>query len=1443
VCFASALVLLGRAIALPSDFEITPFVGGLRDPATMAFAPDGRLVVGERITGKLRVITASGQVLAVPFLTLDVPPVRHRSGGLRGFAFDPAFPAQPYVYVFYTKQFADSVRHNRVSRFTVSAGDPNLADAASEVVLLELPFNSSALGSSGSHNGGAVMFGGDGKLYVTTGDGWNASNGYGAGDTVQSLSTFTGKIFRINPDGSIPTDNPFYTQATGDYRAIYALGFRNPYSAAVHPVTGEIFVFDVGTANGGNKDHVFKVGAGENYSHDGYGGIGTQTGTWAKIGTSIASGGAWYFGNQFPAAYQGRLFVTAWKKGLKTIASVTDTTVADFASADVNDQGPVYPCVGPDGSLYFLESTYETSDGRIYKLSYTNLNRAPTPTISPNGGSFADMVSVALGGTAVRYTLDGSNPSAVSPLYSAPVPLVSSATLKARSFKSGFDPSDVASAVFDVQPSSPPLFTNTIPSIAQLAERFVHTATASGLPTPTFSLDAGPLGMTVNATTGEIFWVPNLSGDVLVTLRASNGIAHDAAQSITLTVGNFLAAANPDPGLLTQGGVRYSYFEDSARAESAGVTVGPNVGIRQRDDEFRIRFEGFLDVPTAGEYELLAVTGDRASVSIGGTDVSGQPVDLAAGLHAIVVDYMEQTGAQDLQLRWSGPALPEQAVPSSSLYYFTTPYGIFIRPQAAPYLGTFPPDETGPIPALLSATGAFENLAELEIADGLVPYEPGAKLWSDGANKLRWVAVPTGTSIDFTETGAWTFPPGTVFIKHFEIGAEKRRIETRFEIVKEGGASYLVTYRWSEDQSEANLVDAAGDSGLITLAGKQQAWEFPSRAQCVACHNSSVNYVLGASTRQLNGAYDFPSGVEDNQLRTWSHLGVFSAPPAEASLAGLDALTEIDNAAAFLEHRVRSYLDSNCAYCHNSNAAPEGTNFVLEFDTPIHAANVIDGIAGQSLGLGSAARVIAPRDPRHSVLYQRLAGNDPPTRMPPVGRAIVHETAREALVEWILSLDASNTVVDVADYSRRWDFDGTTGDGVWRDSVQAPTYSSGKIVQALAFDGVDDAVDLGPLDVSGGDGLTITFWFKADDFGISDARFLSKADGQFDDDHYWMVSTLNPRKLRFRLKAGGVTSNLSSANDTVSAGVWTHVAARYDGATMKIFKDGIQVASQAKSGVLDTSGTVDAAIGNQPTTASGGGRPFDGLIDDMRIYPRALSVAEIGTVRDAGGTLNSAPTVQIHQPAGAIGAGNFLTRAAAANLTATAGDAEDGDLSGNVTWLSTSAGDVTPATLADGSHTLIATARDANGSADSQLLRLHVVPGFEGWAADFGVANSPLLDTDGDGLTLLEDYALGRSPNQSDRPPIDLHFDEAIESLQLIFPANPEAIDLRYEVQFSMDLADYPLTQEWVPLGDSFGGGPPGSVIDLGAGEFQIRACSPSSGAVRSFGRVRIEMP
>src|SRR4030095_9235086 len=122
--------------------------------------------------------------------------------------------------------------HNRISRFTAN-GD--VAVVGSEVTILDL----NPLSSATNHNGGAIHFGEDGKLYAAVGDNANGGN-------AQTLTNLLGKILRLNADGSIPTDNPFFGQATGVNRAIWALGLRNPFTFSIEPVTARMFVNDVG---------------------------------------------------------------------------------------------------------------------------------------------------------------------------------------------------------------------------------------------------------------------------------------------------------------------------------------------------------------------------------------------------------------------------------------------------------------------------------------------------------------------------------------------------------------------------------------------------------------------------------------------------------------------------------------------------------------------------------------------------------------------------------------------------------------------------------------------------------------------------------------------------------------------------------------------------------------------------------------------------------------------------------------------------------------------------------------------------------------------------------------------------------------------------------------------------------------------------------------------
>jgi hypothetical protein len=218
-----------RAATLPAGFTETRIATGLASPTAMAIAPDGRVFVCEQ-AGRLRVIR-NGALLSTPFLTVTVNSAGER--GLLGVAFDPDFASNRFVYVYYTA--TSPTIHNRVSRFTASATNPDVAAAGSEVQLLNLP----TLSSATNHNGGALHFGPDGRLYIAVGENANGAN-------APSLNTPLGKMLRINKDGTIPTDNPFFNQTTGINRAIWARGLRNPFTFGFQPGTGRLHINDVG---------------------------------------------------------------------------------------------------------------------------------------------------------------------------------------------------------------------------------------------------------------------------------------------------------------------------------------------------------------------------------------------------------------------------------------------------------------------------------------------------------------------------------------------------------------------------------------------------------------------------------------------------------------------------------------------------------------------------------------------------------------------------------------------------------------------------------------------------------------------------------------------------------------------------------------------------------------------------------------------------------------------------------------------------------------------------------------------------------------------------------------------------------------------------------------------------------------------------------------------
>ncbi|HKO96387.1 MAG TPA: PQQ-dependent sugar dehydrogenase [Pyrinomonadaceae bacterium] len=375
------------AATLPSGFTETQ-IGGLSGPTAMEIAPDGRIFVCLQ-GGQLRVIK-NGALLSTPFLSLTVDSSGER--GLLGVAFDPNFQTNNFVYVYYT--VTSSPRHNRVSRFTAN-GDVALAN--SEVAILDLE----NLTSATNHNGGAIHFGPDGKLYVAVGENATPSNS-------QTLTNRLGKMLRINPDGSIPSDNPFFNTATGLNRSIWALGLRNPFTFAFQPGTGRMFINDVGQ---NTWEEINEGIAGSNYGWPNTEGTTSNPqfrsplfsyghGTGATTGCAIA-GGAFYNPqvNQFPSTYVGKYFFADLCSGWIRVFDPANNTASAFATGV---SSPVDLKVGADGSLYYLA----IGSSAVFRVQFP-ANQTPGVTTHPSN-------QIVTEGQAVTFSVVASGSAPLS---------------------------------------------------------------------------------------------------------------------------------------------------------------------------------------------------------------------------------------------------------------------------------------------------------------------------------------------------------------------------------------------------------------------------------------------------------------------------------------------------------------------------------------------------------------------------------------------------------------------------------------------------------------------------------------------------------------------------------------------------------------------------------------------------------------------------------------------------------------------------------------------------------------------------------------------------------------------------------------------------------------------------------------------------------------------
>lgn len=334
--------------------------------------------------------------------------------------------------------------------------------------------------------------------------------------------------------------------------------------------------------------------------------------------------------------------------------------------------------------------------------------------------------------------------------------------------------------------------------------------------------------------------------------------------------------------------------------------------------------------------------------------------------------------------------------------------------------------ETHEFPRQLSQTGLFHDTPRQIPAAGVIPYSVNSPLWSDGAIKQRWLAVPNTETIGFTDRGSWDFPEGTILVKSFAFptkpAGEPRLVETRL-FAKQQGEWYGYSYRWTADQSEAYLVDEPGHEELLDWVSEDGVfkdsvskdgvvqnelvdavrWRYPSRSECMVCHSRAAKFVLGVSTEQLHRSHQYIAedgqSVVAPQLQSLAHIGLFGDSWKSPEPDQLPQLVDPYDPTQNLDARARSYLHTNCASCH-VEAGGGNSKIVLDYFTPVDKMRLRDAEPlHHNFGL-PAAKLVAPGAPERSVLYARLARRGP-GQMPPLATFRIDQAALDLIRQWI----------------------------------------------------------------------------------------------------------------------------------------------------------------------------------------------------------------------------------------------------------------------------------------------------------------------------------------------------------------------------------------------------------------------------------------------------------
>ncbi|GAB3018918.1 SO2930 family diheme c-type cytochrome [Spirosoma pulveris] len=319
------------------------------------------------------------------------------------------------------------------------------------------------------------------------------------------------------------------------------------------------------------------------------------------------------------------------------------------------------------------------------------------------------------------------------------------------------------------------------------------------------------------------------------------------------------------------------------------------------------------------------------------------------------------------------------------------------------------------IPEKLSDYGFFTgNPVEQKPAAGVVPYALNTPLFSDYAEKLRFVKLPAGRSVAYNDSSVLNFPEGTTLIKTFYYPADfrnpakgRRLMETRL-LVHQASGWKAFDYVWNDEQTDAFL-EVAGDTKTVSYIDadgqiQQHPYTIPNLNQCKGCHNrNEVMTPIGPSVRQLNGNLAYGSVGTENQLTHWQKAGMLAGLPSLANCPKAPVWN--DPQTGSLNDRARIWLDINCAHCHNPKgpAMTSGLNLSLTETDPT-ALGILKTPVAAGRGSGGHPYDIVPGKPEESILIYRLSSTDPGVMMPELGRKTAHRESLALLRDWIKAM-------------------------------------------------------------------------------------------------------------------------------------------------------------------------------------------------------------------------------------------------------------------------------------------------------------------------------------------------------------------------------------------------------------------------------------------------------